>query len=207
MRLSIVEDNVSILDNLKLMLGGEQEIEVTGAFENATDALKGIRKTPPELMLVDLGLPDMPGIEFIRKAKAALPGLDIMVYTVFDDWQTVFAALKAGATGYILKGTSPRELVEAVSSLYNGGAPMTPKIARMVITEFHKENEHSPYALTSREKEILTGMDERLTYKELASRLNISPHTVRTHIKNIYEKLHTRNREDAILKAKKHGAI
>lgn len=207
MRLAIVEDNLSLLENLKLILGGEGGITVVGAYDTAEDALRDLKRVSPEIMLADLGLPRMSGIELIRRAKTELPKLGILVYTVFDDWKNVFFALKAGATGYILKGTRPKELVEAITSLYEEGAPMSPKIARMVITEFHDEKESCSYALTAREKEILSGMDKRMTYKEIADKLCISPFTVRTHIRNIYEKLQAKSKGEALEKAKKGGVI
>ncbi len=207
MRLAIVEDNRSILESLRLVLGGEGNISVVGAFDNAEDALRDLQRVSPEIMLVDLGLPKMSGIELIRRAKTEMPKLDFLVYTVFDDWKNVFSALKAGATGYILKGTRPKELVEAVTSLHQGGAPMSPRIARMVITELHDEREDGHYALTSREKEILSGMDMRMTYKEIADKLCISPFTVRTHIRNIYEKLQAKSKGEALEKARKGGVI
>jgi two-component system NarL family response regulator len=207
MRLAIIEDNLPLLDNLKLLLGGENGITVVGAFGSAEDALKGLEAVSPELLLVDLGLPDMSGLEFIKRVKAAMPELDIMVYTVFDDWPNVFAAIKAGATGYILKGTSPRELIEAIRNLHQGGAPMSRRIARMVVSEFHGENKSEQTSLSVREREILNDMNKSFTYKEIAANLNISPHTVRTHIKNIYKKLQTKSKQDAISKGIKQGSV
>jgi two-component system NarL family response regulator len=207
MRLAIVEDSVPILENLKILLGGEAGITIVGAFSTAEDALRQIDRIAPEIMLVDLGLPGMPGTEFIAEAKERHPRLEVMVYSVFDDPVNVFAALKAGATAYILKGTKPKDLVEAIAGLHQGGSPMSPKIARMVIAEFHDESGNNAHSLTAREKEILAGMDKHLTYKELADKLCISPFTVRTHTKNIYEKLQARNKEEALRKARLGGAI
>ncbi len=207
MRLAILEDNLPLLDNLRLLLGGEPDITVIGAYGTAEEALKDLDHAGPEVMLVDLGLPDMPGMEFIRRAKDAMPSLDIIVYTIFDDWVTVFAAIKAGATGYILKGTTPRELVESIKSLHQGGAPMSPKIARMVISEFHNEVVEERHLLSAREREILAGMNRNMTYKEIAKTLKISPLTVRTHIKNIYEKLQAKSKQEALRKARKQGAV
>jgi len=207
MRLVIVEDNLAILENLKLVLAGEADISVVGAYDCAEDALSSLKRSSTELMLLDLGLPRMSGLELIAEAKQRVPRLEILVYTVFDDWKNVFSALKAGASGYILKGTKTRELVEALTGLYEGGAPMSPKIARMVISEFHDESAAKHCALTAREKEILRAMDRNMMYKEIATMMHISPHTVRTHIRNIYEKLQAKNREEALRKAKKDSAI
>ncbi len=207
MRLAIVEDHAPLLENLKIILAGERDISIVGAYESAEKTLATLSQAAPDVVLADLGLPQMSGIEMIRRIKAQMPRTDILVYTVFDDWRNVFAALKAGATGYILKGTSPRELIEAITSLHEGGAPMSPKIARMVITEFHDERAGDTNALTSREREILSGMEKRMTYRELAVQLSISPFTVRTHIKNIYEKLQAKNKEEAIRKARRDGVL
>lgn len=207
MRLAIVEDNIPVLENLKVLLGGEESITVVGAFVAAEDALRELETIDPEIMLVDLGLPGMPGIEFIKKAKAVLPGTEVMVYSVFDDWPNVFAALKAGATAYILKGTKPKDLIEAIEGLHRGGAPMSPRIARMVIAEFQGDAAGSANSLTAREREVLSGMDKHMTYKELADTLGISPLTVRTHIRNIYEKLHAKNKGEALDKARRGGMI
>jgi DNA-binding NarL/FixJ family response regulator len=207
MRLAIVDDNGAVLENLKILLGGEENITITGAFASAEEALAMLESAAPDVMLVDLGLPGMSGIEFIRKLKELLLHVEVMVYTVFDDWPNVFAALKAGAAAYILKGTKPKDLVDAVTDLAGGGSPMSPRIARMVITDFQGNQENSAYALTQREKEILAGMEKGMTYKELADKLVISPFTVRTHIRNIYEKLQAKNKQEALLKARRGGVI
>lgn len=206
MRIVIIEDDALLREHLRLLLGGESTIEVVGAFGSAEDALPTLKEISPDVMLVDIGLPGMSGIEFIRRAKSLLPDAEIMAFTVFEDRDTVFSALKAGATGYILKGTTPRELVEALHGLYEGGSPMSPKIARAIIMDFQEMGDEQ-YVLTPREKEILSAVEKGLSYKEIAEKLNVSPHTVHTHIKNIYEKLHAKSRSEAILKAKRRGII
>lgn len=208
MRLVIVEDDPLLLENLKLLLSGESGIIVGGAFSSAEDALNALKKAAPEVMLADLGLPGMSGIDLIKKVKEEMPGVEIMAHTVFEDRENVFSAIKAGASGYILKGSSPREIVEAIHELHKGGAPMSPKIARKVIHEFQDENIASEqYILSQREKDVVRCIEEGLTYKEISTKLKISSHTVHTHIKNIYEKLHARDRGDALIKARKTGII
>jgi DNA-binding NarL/FixJ family response regulator len=207
MRLIIVEDDPILLESLKLILGGEAGITVAGAFGSAEDALRGLRKASPEVMLTDLGLPGMSGIELIKKAKDDMPSLEIMTHTVFEDRENVFAAIKAGASGYILKGSSPREIVEAIYEIHKGGAPMSPKIARKVIHEFQDENVEDQYILSQRERDIVKCIEQGLTYKEISLRLKISSHTVHTHIKNIYEKLQAKDRGEALVKARKTGII
>jgi DNA-binding NarL/FixJ family response regulator len=208
MRLVIVEDDSLLLENLKLLLSGEPGIIVGGAFSSAEDALHALKMAAPDVMLADLGLPGMSGIDLIKKVKEEMPGVEILAHTVFEDRENVFSAIKAGASGYILKGSSPREIVEAIHELHKGGAPMSPKIARKVIHEFQDENITSEqYILSQREKDVVRCIEEGLTYKEISKKLKISSHTVHTHIKNIYEKLHAKDRGDALIKARKTGII
>ncbi len=205
MRLAILEDNVTLLDNLRVVLGGEGGITVVGAFSTAEDALANLKRTSPEIMLVDIGLPGISGIDFIKLAKAEDPNLEMLVYSAYDDWKTVSLAFSAGAMGYILKSAKPRQLVEAIMDLYEGGAPMSPRIARMIVTEFHAKIDSGADVLSQREREILGGMDKGMTYREIAKTLLVSPHTVRTHIRNIYEKLPATSKSEALRKAKKSG--
>ncbi len=207
MRLVIIEDDPLLLENLTLLLNGEEGLSVAGSFRSAEDALKGLKNAKPEVMLTDLGLPGMSGVELIKKAKEEMPSLEIMAHTVFEDREMVFSAIKAGASGYILKGSSPREVIESIHSLYKGGAPMSPKIARKIIHEFQDDALSEQYLLTQREKEVVKRVEEGLTYKEIGERLSISTHTVHTHIKNIYEKLQAKDRNDAIIKARQRGII
>jgi RNA polymerase sigma factor (sigma-70 family) len=207
MRLVIIEDDPLLLENLTLLLSGEEGITVSGSYRSAEDAMKLLKSAAPEVMLTDLGLPGMSGVDLIKKAKEEMPSLEIMAHTVFEDRERVFSAIKAGASGYILKGSSPREIIESIHSLYKGGAPMSPKIARKVIHEFQDEVVGEQFLLTQREKEIVKLVEDGLTYKEIGEKLSISTHTVHTHIKNIYEKLQAKDRNDAIIKARKKGII
>lgn len=208
MDVAIVEDDDLLRENLRLLLGGEKGISVVGAYGSAEEALAAVAAAPPEILLVDLGLPKMSGIELITEIKSRTPQVEILVHTVFDTRPTVFAAIKAGACGYILKGATPRELIEALFALYEGDAPMAPKIARAVIREFQdKPVEQQQLLLSQRETGVLRNLEEGLTYKEIAERLNISPHTVHAHIKKIYEKLHAKGRQEAILLARRQGIL
>lgn len=207
MRISIIEDNTMLRENLVLLISGEPDLEVCCHFGTAEEALPVILQNKPDILLVDLGLPGMSGIELIREVKSKYREFDIMVYTAFDARNTVFSAIKAGATGYILKGATPRELIESIHNLAKGGAPMSPKIARRVIREFQEIEHNEEYLLTAREKEILLGMENGLTYNQLGTELSISPHTIHSHIKKIYEKLHAKSRTEALSKARRKGII
>jgi two-component system NarL family response regulator len=207
MRLAIVEDDGMLRENLRLLLSGEHGIEVVGAFGSAEDALAGLDSCKPDLFLVDLGLPLLSGIEFIARVKKRMPGVEIMAHTIYEDRETVFSAIKAGASGYLLKGSSPRDIIESLYSLYCGGAPMTPKIARKVIAEFQQNKIDEQYLLSEREREVLQGVEQGLAYKQIADKLSISPHTVHSHIKRIYEKLQVRNRQEALTQARKKSII
>jgi len=200
MKLVIVEDDKLLLENLRLLLNGEPGIEVSGAFLSAEKALLDMEVLEPDILLVDLELPGMSGIDLIKIVKKKFPDMDIMAHTVFDSKETVFSAIKAGASGYLLKGLTPRELIEALHNLHEGGAPMSAKIARSVIREFQNKTVNTQELLSPREREILVGLEKGLTYNELSENLNISYHTVHTHIKNIYEKLHTKGKKKPFIR-------
>lgn len=163
MRLVIVEDDDLLRGSLELLLGGEQGIELFRSYSNAEEAIPGIRSLAPDVALVDIGLPGRSGVELIDEVCRALPSLSVMAHTIFDDRDTVFAAIKAGASGYLLKGSTPREIVESLFELAGGGAPMTPKIARAVIREFQETRVEEQYLLTVREQQILKGLEDGLT--------------------------------------------
>ena len=207
MRIIIVEDNELLRNNLTLLLGGEHDIMVTRSFGSSEDAIDGLRDIDFDLLLVDIGLPGLSGIELIRRVKERNPEIDILAHTVFDDRDTIYKAIRAGASGYILKGATPRELVEAIRNLVEGGAPMSPRIARAIIHDMQEKSGEEQYILTARETEIIRRLESGYTYNEAADELNISSHTVHTHIKHIYEKLHAKDRKDALIKARKKGII
>lgn len=207
MRLAIVDNNFILCESLRHMLAGESDISVVGVFGAGKKALRVLGDTAPDIVILDLDLPDMPGDEFIKRLKAGTPKLDVLVYTARDDWKSVFSALKAGATGYLLKRTKPKDLIEAIDSLYDGGAPLSPKVARMVIRELHEQSGVGREGLSKKQTEVLRGLDRGLTYREIAKNLSLSPLTVRTHIRNIYEKLGASSKAEAIRKAKKEGFI
>ena len=207
MNICIVEDNNALRQNLELLLNGEPGFKVVGAFNNAEAALKFLPKSGTTILLADIDLPGMSGVELIEKIKPLMPDLNILAYTIFEDKPTVFAALKAGACGYLLKGTPPSELIASLRELFQGGAPMSPRIARKVIHELQAPNIRQADVLTPREQEVLRQVAIGRAYKEIGDQLHISPHTVHTHIKHIYEKLQATSRGDALQKARQMGVV
>jgi two-component system, NarL family, response regulator len=209
MRIAIIEDDPILSTSLGALLAAERDLEVAGVFGTAEEALERLPALAPAVAIVDLGLPGMSGLELIQALKASAAPCEVIVYTVNEDRQAVFAALRAGASGYVLKGAGGAEIVQALEQLRQGGAPMSPRIARQVIQEFRATAaaEAGEPGLTAREREILGLLERGLSYKEAAGALNLSVHTVHTHIKNIYEKLHARNRQQALLAARRMGAI
>lgn len=184
MNVVVVEDNETTRQNLKLLLAGEHHVARVQDFACGEDALRDVAWQDVDILLTDLGLPDMSGIELIGRVRLNYPQVSCMVLTVSENRDDVFSAIKAGACGYLLKGTSPRELIESLHELMQGGAPMTPRIARKVIMALQKQDP-AANVLTAREREILQSVDRGLSYKEIADHLSISPNTVHTHIKNI----------------------
>ncbi|NOX33441.1 MAG: response regulator transcription factor [Deltaproteobacteria bacterium] len=207
MRLIIVEDDISLMKYCSLLLDGAPDIDVVGSFSTGEEALASLKNLQADILLADLGLPGISGIELIEKAKERFPDLDIIVHTIFNDKKNVFTALKKGAVGYLLKGGAPNKLIEAIYEVSNGGAPMSKQIARLVINEFQKKEKTPSHLLTSRETEILELMDKDFTYSEIADSLCISRHTVHTHIKHIYKKLHAKCRKEIFFKARKKGIL
>jgi len=207
MRLAIVEDNPLTLDVLKQMLLAEPDIAAVEGYCSAEEALRMLDSFCPDIMLVDLGLPGMQGAELIGKVKECRPATEIMVHTIFEDSPTVFAAIKAGASGFVLKDASPAELVASLRNLLQGGAPMSLRIARKVIHEFQTGNAGREQLLSAREEKVLRCIAEGLSYNQIAERLGISYHTVHTHIKKAYEKLQARGRREALQRARGLGIL
>ncbi|HVI47490.1 MAG TPA: response regulator transcription factor [Chitinophaga sp.] len=201
--IAIVEDNHDIRTAMELLINGSEGYACVGTFNNAETALEQIPQLLPNVVLMDFNLPGgMNGIECIARLKAEYQDMQFMMLTVYEDDDKIFMALEAGASGYILKKTSPGELLEAIRDLHEGGSPMSSQIARRVVAFFQKQAKPNPAleALTTREKEILDQLSKGFLYKEIASNLFISIETVRRHVHNIYEKLHVRSRTDAVNK-------
>jgi DNA-binding NarL/FixJ family response regulator len=201
--LSIVEDLDEVREGLKQFISLSPEFRVLDTFKTAEEAVYSIPKLNPDIVIMDISLPGMNGIECIREIRDKVPKTQFMMFTVYENDEKVFEALKSGASGYLLKNTGLVQMIEALKELHNGGSPMSANIARKLVTVF-REQEKKPLpveALSNRENEILQLLAKGLLYKEIADQLSISVSTVRQHIHNIYEKLHVQNRTEAINKA------
>jgi DNA-binding NarL/FixJ family response regulator len=195
---SLIEDSEEIRESLTVLLRASEGFAFMNAYGNAEDALKGIPLAPPDVVLVDINLPGMSGIECMRRLKQQLPGVQMLMLTVYDDPDGIFASLAAGASGYLLKRTPPVRLLEAITEVSQGGAPMSGQIARKVVESFSTPAAEPALGLTLREAEILAHLAKGYRYQEIADLLGISIETVRTHLHKIYEKLHVRSRTEAI---------
>jgi DNA-binding NarL/FixJ family response regulator len=201
--IAIVEDLDEVRDGLKNFLALSQDFKVLDTFKTAEQALDDIPKLRPDIVIMDISLPGMNGIECIRQVKDKSPSTQFMMFTVYENDEKVFEALKAGAAGYLLKNTGLIQLIESLKELHNGGSPMSANIARKLVTVFRAQQSDpvSVDLLSNRENNILQLLSRGLLYKEIAEQLAISVSTVRQHIHHIYEKLHVQNRTEAINKA------
>jgi two-component system NarL family response regulator len=207
-KVALVEDNEKTREYLRALLGGSDGMELVCVCSSGEEALEKIPAAPPDVLVVDINLPGISGTDVTRALKAQFPSIEILVLTIHEDRENLFAALQAGASGYLVKGSASMEIIEAISLLMAGGAPMSPVIARYVIEEFHEVKAvRTPSALTSREREVLQGVAAGLSEKKLAESLSVSPHTVHTHIKKIYRKLQVGSRAEAVLKARNKGIV
>lgn len=198
----IVEDIDDIRNAMRVLIGGSDGFKCQHVFENAEIALLQLPKLKPDVVLMDINMPGKNGIECVRELKPLLPETQFMMCTVYDDDDHIFNALQAGATGYILKRTSPAQILEAIRDLYSGGSPMSSEIARRVVASLQAKNKTNTASsiLSDREKEILDYLAKGFLYKEIATALFISKETVKKHIHNIYEKLHVQTRTEALNK-------
>lgn len=201
-KIALIEDEEVIRHSLFTLLCMQDELEVVEAFEDGETALDWLKKKPVDVLLFDINLGGMSGIEVVARLKLDHPAMQCMALTSYDDAQNAFNALKAGATGYILKNTEPQKLLEAIREIHQGGSPMSSQIARLVVMELAatKTEKIQSDILSRRENEILGLLSKGLRYKEIAAQLFISIETVRTHIRNIYEKLQVKTRTEALSK-------
>lgn len=198
-RVAVVEDVADTREKLVALIEGSPGFVCVAACESAEQALRRIPGTHPDVVLVDLRLPGKSGAECLRGLKGLEPKASFLVLTSFNDPESLFGALQAGASGYLLKRTPPGEILEAIRELHGGGSPMTPEIARRVLESLHDAPDApSPGRLTAREREVLKFAADGLTYQQIAEQLGVSHGTIRTHFRNAYEKLHVRSLAEAL---------
>jgi DNA-binding NarL/FixJ family response regulator len=201
-KLVLVEDNAEIRRNLQLILSYYDELAIAAVYSNAEEFIRDFGQLSPDVVIMDINLPGVSGIETVRVLKPRNEKVQYLMCTIYDDEEHIFEALCAGASGYLLKNTAPEKFLQAIKDIYGGGSPMSPEIARKVVRSFQQpvKNNTAYEGLSQREKEILDFLAKGLRYKEIAQELFISIETVRTHIRNIYEKLQVNSRTDALNK-------
>ncbi len=202
---SIVEDNDKLRGTLARVIARAEGFRCASDYGSAEDALADLPKVKPDVVLMDINLPGMNGVECVRQLKALLPGTQVMMLTVYEDTENIFNALAAGASGYMLKRTPVKELLDAIREVLRGGSPMTTHIARKVVQSFQRSAGAQQAAdeisgLSEREQQVLDLLAQGLIYKEIGEKLNISYETVHTYIRRIYEKLQVRTRTEAVAK-------
>jgi DNA-binding NarL/FixJ family response regulator len=208
-RVAIIEDLTTTREGLAALVRGTPGYRVVGSFRSMEEALRDLDREPPDVALLDIQLPGMSGVEGVRELKARFPALAILMLTVYADNEHIFEAICNGANGYLLKDTQPTKLLDAVRELKEGGAPMSPEVARRVVSMFQKvapprEREHG---LSARELDVLKLLTAGHSYKTAADALSISQDTIRFHIRNIYEKLHVHSKSEAVVKALRSGIL
>lgn len=201
-KVSIIEDDDWIRENLATQIGRRDGFVFGRGYSSAELALAEVTRDVPDVMLVDINLPKMNGIECVRKLKALTPGVLILMLTAYEDSEKIFKSLLAGASGYLLKRTPQEEILQAIADVYKGNSPMTGHIARKVVQYFNQRGvtENEIEKLSNREREVLDRLAEGIAYKEIADNMGLSIDTVRMHIKGIYSKLHVHSRGEAVAK-------
>ncbi len=201
-KVAIVDDDEGIRTSLAALIRRASNLKLAGDYANAETALKEIPRHPPDVVLMDINLPGMKGHECVRQLKAALPEVQFLMLTVYEDSDSLFNSFKAGASGYLLKRTASARLLEAIRDVHSGGSPMTPQLARRVVQFFSKpaEGVSTKPQLTPGETEFLDQLAKGYAYKEIADRMKISIDTVRSYVRTVYEKLHVHSRTEAVVK-------
>lgn len=209
LKVGIIEDQPRIREGLRSLIDGTDGYRCVGAFGSMEDALTHLSRDLPEVMLVDIGLPGMSGIDGTRQLTALHPGISILMLTVYEDDRRIFDALCAGACGYLLKKTPPARLLESLKEAVGGGSPMSPEVARRVVALFRgvRPPEKADYQLTPHETRILGLLVEGHNYKTAADELNVSINTIRFHMRSIYDKLQVHSKSEAVSKALRNRLV
>src|SRR3954447_24656596 len=203
---SLVDDEKLLRGSIATFVNGSPGFRCVSAYSTAAEALKGLPQDKPDVVLMDINLGGMNGIECVEHLKRLVPTMQIIMLTVYEDTDQIFRALAAGAAGYLLKRSSPTKLLQAIREVHGGGSPMSSSIARKVVASFQKSNQMSDKQahLSPREEMVLSCLAKGLTYKEIADQLAISIDTIRTYLRRIYEKLHVQSRTEAVAKYLSH---
>jgi DNA-binding NarL/FixJ family response regulator len=202
-KVSIVDDNEGIRTGLATLIRRAPTLKLLGEYADAETALKEIPTKVPDVVLMDINLPGIDGVECVRMLKTNLPKLQVLMLTVYEDNDSLFKSLRAGASGYLLKRTASARLLEAIHEVNTGGSPMTPQLARRVVQFFNSSQGEEPSSvshLTPGEHEFIDLLAKGYAYKEIADRMNISIDTVRSYVRTVYEKLHVHSRTEAVVK-------
>jgi DNA-binding NarL/FixJ family response regulator len=201
-KVAIVDDEADLRENIAGFVDAAKGFRCVSAYASAEEALARMGQDPPDVVLMDINLGGMSGIECVRQLKPRMPATQIVMLTVFEDTEKIFSALAAGASGYLLKRVAPAKLLDAIREVHEGGSPMSAPIARKVVQSLQKVSAPTDASadLSPREREVLNGLAEGQVYKQIAERLGVSIHTVRNYIRRIYEKLHVQSRTEAVAK-------
>jgi DNA-binding NarL/FixJ family response regulator len=200
-KVAIVDDDKDMRTSLATLIRRTSSLQLAGNYANAEVALQEIPRNPPDVVLMDINMPGMAGIECVRQLKAIVPAVQVLMLTVYEDSDSLFKSLRAGASGYLLKRTSSSQLLEAVRDVHEGGSPMSPQLARRVVQYFSKPQSESQVPhLSPGERQFLQLLAKGYVYKEIAEHMGISTDTVRYYVRTVYEKLHVHSRTEAVVK-------
>ena len=209
-KVAVFDDNPARLDGLKILIDMTQNMRCVGTFQDCSRVIEDIRNCQPDIVLMDIDMPKVNGIDGVKLIRSHLTDIKVLMQTVFEDEEKILASICAGADGYILKTSSPNDLVSAINEVMNGGAPMTPSVARQVLKFLKMGNSETPksdFDLTSREHEILSLLVKGYSYKMVADACHVSKATVSTHVQHIYEKLQVHSVVEAVTKAIAHKIV
>lgn len=208
LRISIFEDNRKYRESLEFTILMNEAFELCGSYPDTTRLVQRIQENNPDVVLMDINIPGINGIDAVKEIKLHFPHIQVCMQTVFEEDDKIFASLCAGATGYILKNTASEKILQAIKEVADGGAFFAPSIAQKVLFTFQRQPQQAEFIqLTEREKEILKQLVNGLSYKMIADKVNLSFHTIHTHLRNIYEKLHVNSKGEAVAKAIKQRLI
>src|SRR6185436_5618491 len=204
-KIAIFEDNLQFRDSLEFIIVSTDDMELCGVFEDTHRLSQRMEAIKPDVVLMDINIPGKNGSEAVKEIKEHFPAIQVCMQTVFEDENKIFASLCAGASGYILKSSPPDKILQAIREVANGGAFFTPSVAKKMLYNFQQQQQHAEYIqLTEKEKEVLKLLVDGLSYKMIADKAGVSFHTIHTHIKHIYDKLHVNSKGEAVAKAIKN---